>query len=483
MRLNLLRQGVVYCSLLLPFSSFAESELRFPASLVDTEEHIYRLNPSVKPTIDPNTAINAERLAETLLDLLKWPSRSCRETPVTKRAKIILQKAGKTLGIKIEIDALPTKVAALKAEQQADLYCDSGKTAPESGNLIAFIPGTFPLPSWNLSFHLDTNQTKFEGYKRVGDIIRPAPGTPLGADDKAGLAIIAELIAVIRDNNIPHGDIRVVGLVAEEDSAVGAQMIAGEAFKGDILVSIDGTDPNGIGHAAPTMYSGYITVKTSTSHPAKIDDKKSVSACAVGARMLHEGGFNPDGHPDNHPDVVLHSYFNSCGVDNGRMTAKGQPAADYQYNTISPFWTASWQMRNLEGVDSAQTMVAKLAATIERICSEAGKERTPVACAITGTDKPKLICYTIPRDADSIKLLQTGFEATGNKKIRITAKQFGAFNGNFIKSRFDEEMLIVGTGANQIHTNEETVSIQGMVRVARGILASMLESYRYVRID
>ena len=90
--------------------------------------------------------------------------------------------------------------------------------------------------------------------------------------------------------------------------------------------------------------------------------------------------------------------------------------------------------------------------------------------------------YVVSEDAASIRLLQRGFESTGDKPVKITAKQFGGFNGNFIKARFNEEMIIVGTGADQIHTNEETISISGMARVASGVLATMLESYRYKSI-
>jgi di/tripeptidase len=79
--------------------------------------------------------------------------------------------------------------------------------------------------------------------------------------------------------------------------------------------------------------------------------------------------------------------------------------------------------------------------------------------------------------------MKKGYEATSDNPVKITAKQFGGFNGNLIKARFDEEMIIVGTGADQIHTNEETISISGMARATRGVLAAMLESYRYKLVN
>jgi di/tripeptidase len=465
-----------------PAPGHAGQNLVFPASAIETEERVFELDPDRKIDIDPGKVVDPEFLATTLLTVLKEPSLSCKETAITKKAREILMDVAASLEISISIDQLPEKVAKFDDKRKAGVSCNSGKTLPESGNLLAFIPGNISAPSWNLSFHLDTNQLAFDGFKREGDIIRPAAGTPLGADDKAGIAIVAEILRVISKYKLAHGDIRVVGLVAEEDSAVGAELVEGEAFKGDILVSIDGTDADEIGRAAPSMYGGYITVETQTSHPAEVDRKLAISACALGAQILREAGFRPDAHPPGHPNVVLHSYFTSCGLNKDLETAKGEPIASCQYNTISPFWTAAWQMRNLEGNKAPQLMVDGISETLQRICNEASTARTKVKCSMTGVNAAKLSGYVVSEDAPSIQILKKGFESTGDNPVNITAKQFGGFNGNYIKARFDEEMIIVGTGADQIHTNEETISISGMARVASGVLAAMLESYRYTSV-
>ncbi|MGD2136672.1 MAG: M20/M25/M40 family metallo-hydrolase [Gammaproteobacteria bacterium] len=483
------RQAVaqLFCYLLLVFSIPATGDMRadlvFPDSLIEPEVRRYSYDPDTEAGVARDAAVDTGFLVSTLLELLRQPAGSCREVAVVEKTREIFESLGKPLDIRITVDDLPERFAKLSETDKTASYCNNGKTAPASGNFIAYIPGNIPAPSWNLSFHLDTNQSGFSGFRREGDILRPAAGTPLGADDKAGIAIAAELIRLIRDYRIPHGDIRIVGLVAEEDSAAGARLIDASAFEGDIVVSIDGTDPDEIGRAAPTLYSGFITVRTRTAHPAEIDKKRAVSACAVGARILHEAGFRPDAHPPGHPGVVLHSYFMSCGTDNNRLTQKGEPVADYQYNTVSPFWTSAWQMRNLEGAENARKLADSIAATMRQVCAEAASGRTPVVCEITGTDEPALTGYVVPEDAAAIRVLKAGFAQTGTRPATVTARQFGAFNGNLVKERFGEEMIILGTGADQIHTIEETVSVSGMERVVRGVLAAMLESWRYRRIE
>jgi di/tripeptidase len=482
--INFIKTPAIFvCLLTWSVFSHAEQKLVFPASKIEKKEHVYELDPQRKIEIDPRKVIDSELLASSLLTLLEAPSKSCQETAITKTAYNLLKEVAAPLAIDIKIDDLPNQITKMTVAKKTGLSCNSGLTAPESGNLVAFIPATISAPSWNLSFHLDTNQLLFDAFIREGDIIRPDTGTPLGADDKAGIAIVAEILRVISKYKLAHGDIRIVGLVAKEDTAVGAELVDAEAFKSDILVSIDGTNADEIGRAAPSMYGGYITVETQTSHPAEVDAKLSVSACAMGAEFLREAGFRHDVHPPGHPNVVLHSYFTSCGLNKGLQTVKGEPLASYQYNTISPFWTAAWQMRNLEGDKAAKEMVDTISSTLEDICEHASTARSHVECKITGNNTAKLTGYIVAEDAASVQLLKLGFDATGEKPVVITAKQFGGFNGNFIKARFDEEMIIVGTGADQIHTNEETVSITGMARVAAGVLAAMLESYRYKRVD
>ena len=459
----------------------AEDRLSFPAPGQPGVTIEYGLNSD--QVLDPSLLqqVDGERMAAELMALLALPSHSCREGAMVAGAKSRLESQGAALQIQVRVDDLLSRYEVLPEAERRNLSCNQGETPPETGNLLAVVPGDPDMPSWNLSFHLDTNQLNFEGMHRDGDMIRSAPDTPLGGDDKAGLAIILELLRVIAAAKVEHGPIYIVGMVAEEDSAVGARLIGAETMAGDIIVSLDGGDPAEIARAAPTSYRGYITIRTQTSHPAAIHDKKSVSACAVGAQFLTQAGFRPEGYPPDHPNVVLHSYFTSCGIDGGRTTPKGEPIADYQYNSISPYWTAAWQMRNLEGPAAAAEMAAGLRVTLDRVCADAARERTPVQCEITGTDKAGLTGYVVDDSGPVLGLLSTGYKVAGNTP-KITARQFGGFNGNYIKERFGLEMLLVGTGGDQAHTNQETVSIQGMATVARSMLASMLESWRYHRV-
>ena len=56
-----------------------------------------------------------------------------------------------------------------------------------------------------------------------GDVIRSDGRTVLGGDDKSGCAIVCEVVRVLRDAAIPHGDIEVAFTICEEVGLLGAK--------------------------------------------------------------------------------------------------------------------------------------------------------------------------------------------------------------------------------------------------------------------
>lgn len=76
----------------------------------------------------------------------------------------------------------------------------------------------------------------------VGHDIMTTDGTTLlGADDKAGIAIILSAIAYLLDNpNIPHGKIR-VGFTPDEEIGRGPHKFDVQAFGADVAFTIDGS--------------------------------------------------------------------------------------------------------------------------------------------------------------------------------------------------------------------------------------------------
>ena len=88
-------------------------QLLFPASSIEPEVHKYTLDPSAKIKLDLARVVDQENLVNTLLVLLKEPSRSCQETAVTAKASELLSTVAAPLNISVRTDNLPEQVAVM----------------------------------------------------------------------------------------------------------------------------------------------------------------------------------------------------------------------------------------------------------------------------------------------------------------------------------------------------------------------------------
>jgi len=149
--------------------------------------------------------IDRQRLKNFLIELIKIDSLSRREYNVAMRLKRELEE----LGGSVFIDDAGEKVGG------------------NVGNVVAKFPGNNahaqPLL---LSAHMDT-VVPGEGIVPIldGDILRTNGKTVLGGDDKSGVAIICELLRVIRDHHLPCGPIDVVFTICEEAGLIGAKCL------------------------------------------------------------------------------------------------------------------------------------------------------------------------------------------------------------------------------------------------------------------
>jgi len=147
--------------------------------------------------------IDPARMKDEFLELAGISSLSRREGAIARRLESIL----KGMGASVEVDDAGEKIGG------------------ETGNLLARFTGTKAgAPPFLLSAHMDTVGPADKIRLVVeGDTVRTDRTTVLGGDDKAGIVAIFEAIRVLRERNIPHGDIEVVLSICEESGLLGAK--------------------------------------------------------------------------------------------------------------------------------------------------------------------------------------------------------------------------------------------------------------------
>ena len=209
--------------------------------------------------------IQAERLNNLLIELIKIDSLSRRERDVALRLKRELEE----LGASVAIDDAGEKVGG------------------NVGNLIAHFRGTVAgAPPLLLSAHMDT-VVPGEGIQpiRDGDILRTDGRTVLGGDDKSGVAIICEALRVIKEQRLPCGDVDVVFTICEEAGLIGAKCLDVSRLRARTGLVLDSDSVGFLFTKAPAANRMEFRVHGLEAH-AGVCPEKGINAIQVAAEGI-----------------------------------------------------------------------------------------------------------------------------------------------------------------------------------------------------
>ncbi|GIW13147.1 MAG: hypothetical protein KatS3mg062_0586 [Tepidiforma sp.] len=155
-----------------------------------------------------------------------------------------------------------------------------------AGNVLARLEGTGePLL---LSAHMDTVEPgrgikpRWDG----PDIIRSDGTTILGADNKAGCAVILEALQSLIEDGRPHRPVEVAISRGEEIGLVGAANMDYSRISARVAIVIDsGGPPSSIQGQAPFHYTCDIEVHGRAAH-AGLEPEKGIPAISIAAEVV-----------------------------------------------------------------------------------------------------------------------------------------------------------------------------------------------------
>jgi len=209
--------------------------------------------------------INKERLKNLLIELIKIDSLSRKEYDVAMRLKREMEYLGATV-----------------------IIDDAGeRVGGNVGNLIARFSGTLPSARpLLLSAHMDT-VVPGEGVLPIldGDILHSDGRTVLGGDDKSGVAIICEVLHVVRENNLPCSDIDVVFTICEEAGLIGAKCLDVSRLRARTGLVLDSDSVGFLFTKAPAANRIEFHVHGLEAH-AGVCPEKGISAVQVAAEGI-----------------------------------------------------------------------------------------------------------------------------------------------------------------------------------------------------
>lgn len=209
--------------------------------------------------------INQKRLVDTFLQLVKIDSESGSEKKMQEHAAAELKK----LGCRVVVD-------------------NAGKNFDTNakGNVMGFFPGTVKSAPFVLVAHLDTVKPG-QGIKPVvkKDSIVSDGKTILGADDKAGVAIILEVLHLLKETKIPHPPVEVIFTLCEERGMHGSKNLDYKQLKGREGMILDNEGGDELLIQGPTVNDVVVEITGISAHAGACPEK-GISALEVAAYAI-----------------------------------------------------------------------------------------------------------------------------------------------------------------------------------------------------
>jgi len=209
--------------------------------------------------------VNRERMVEDFIKLVSIDSLSKKERQMADTLARMLD----TLGYEVIEDNAGMKIGG------------------NAGNLICNVKGTKSVPAIILAAHMDTVEPGI-GKKHIidGGYIRTDGTTILGGDDVAGLVCAIEVIRVLKEDGIEHGDIQVVFTIAEEGGLFGSKNLDYSRIYAKYGIVLDSDGPIGTASVkAPSQNKITVSVEGKASH-AGISPEKGISAIQISAAAI-----------------------------------------------------------------------------------------------------------------------------------------------------------------------------------------------------
>ncbi|MFQ5960130.1 MAG: M20/M25/M40 family metallo-hydrolase [Candidatus Methylomirabilales bacterium] len=374
--------------------------------------------------------IHRDRMRDHFLTLVRIDSHSQKERDVAMH----LQDELIRLGAEVSFD-------------QADQMV--GGTV---GNLIARIPGNQPgVAPFLLCAHMDTVGPGEGITPQVGqDIITSDGSTILGADDKSGIAIICEVLRVIKEEAIPHGEIEIAFTICEETGLQGARHLDVSHLHARTGLVLDSSNPDHLITRAPCANRLQFTVRGLEAH-AGVAPEKGINAIQIASEaiaVMRLGRLDDE----TTANIGIIEGGNAINIVPNAVTVRGEARSHDE---------------------------AKLTAQTEHMihCFQMAAARHELT--LDGEVRRAQVTYEVQRDYDRLfvpeeaRIVQLVREAARTLGREITLWRTGGASDANILCAKGLEVANLGTGQQEVHTMREHLRLSEMVRSAELVLETV----------
>jgi tripeptide aminopeptidase len=243
------------------------------------------------------------------------------------------------------------------------------------GNLIVQLPGTYKAPRRLLTAHLDTVPicVGCEPKRKGGEVRSANPATGLGADNRAGAAVLLNTLLELQRRKLPHPPLTFCWFVQEEVGLNGARHVKKSLLgKPKLAFNWDGGSATKLTVGATGGYRMDMEVRGLASHAGGAPEK-GVSAIAIAALAiadLQRGGWHGDVRQGNHRGtsnvgVIQGGEATNVVTDLVRLRAEARSHdPKFRQKIITAieraFTSAAKEVRSVEGVAGSVSINGRL---------------------------------------------------------------------------------------------------------------------------
>lgn len=299
-----------------------------------------------------------------------------------------------------------------------------------SNNLIARLEGDPTIEPIFLSAHIDTVSPGKGIVPIVRDgVIYSEGDTILAADDKAGIAIMLEVVEQLKESDIRHGSIELVFTPGEEVGLLGVKALDMSQLKAKYGLILDNGGPvGGIILSSPSMFSLNIDIHGKAAH-AGLEPEKGISALVIASEAIH--------------DMKL-----------GRITEQttaniGKISGGTGSNVVMEHATLVGEARSLDH-DACVQQVAHMVETFERAAQKHGG-------TVDIKQQQMIRSYSFPETNPFVRHIS---EALNHHDYPVRYEHSGGGSDANVFNEFGKVAFNVSIGYQDIHTVDESIPIQ-----------------------
>jgi tripeptide aminopeptidase len=323
----------------------------------------------------------------------------------------------------------------------------AAKIMGEVGNLIIRVPGNKyagKSPGRVLVAHMDTVspcdgiQPTIIGRQKVIS----SGKTILGADCKAGIAIIYAIVKSLKISNANYKPFEILFTVSEEAGLLGSQNLDANLLKGRLAIILDSDSKGLIHYEAPGADRFRINIHGKSAHSGT-SFWKGINAIVVAAKIINAIPME---------DQVSGITINVASINGGG-----------QFNIVPERAAVSIEIRSTDS-NRMKNLRSDIRDIVEGECKTATTKYGAPTFEIEQVQSyPPLKQSSKPKE---FSLLEKSFNKIG---ARLKIKPFpGGFDGNQLM-RFGFQSTNLPNGSREIHSTNEYLDLSEFYKIGRGL--------------